>query len=92
MTNGPLMVGLSVYEGFETYDGTYIYNTTSLTTTFLGRHAIKLIGWYTHPTLGLYWICQNQWGTTWGQNGFLMIQSGLIGLDSMGVGCLPDLQ
>jgi C1A family cysteine protease len=72
MTNGPLTVGLSVYDNFMYYDGTYIYNTTS-DTPLDGLHAIKLIGWKTDATLGLTWIAQNQWGTSWGDSGILYI-------------------
>ena len=74
MTNGPMMVGMTVYEDFMNYkSGVYKYTTGSP----VGGHAIKLIGWgHEEETGELYWICQNQWGTTWGDNGFVNIKAG----------------
>ena len=54
MANGPMMVGLSVYNDFFSYS-TGIYSHVS--GAYAGGHAIKLIGWGTTPSL--YWICQN---------------------------------
>lgn len=51
-----MMVGLSIYEDFMNYmTGIYQYTTGA----FEGLHAIKLLGWGTDATYGLYWICQN---------------------------------
>ena len=56
MTNGPMMVGLSVYEDFYSYkSGVYHYTTGA----YSGGHAMKLIGWGTDSDGSLYWICQN---------------------------------
>ena len=55
MTNGPMQVGLTVYEDFMNYKaGIYHYTTGAVA----GGHAIKLVGWGTDETDGsLYWIC-----------------------------------
>jgi cathepsin B len=54
MNNGPVMVGLSVYEDFLSYESG-IYHFTS--GTIVGGHAMKMIGWGTDPEDGtLYWI------------------------------------
>ncbi|CDW75739.1 cathepsin b [Stylonychia lemnae] len=89
MTNGPLMVGLTVYEDFPNYkEGVYEYITGSA----VGGHAIKLIGWGTDENGTVHWICQNQWGADWGENGYVRIKSGQLGLDSMVMGCTPDIE
>lgn len=53
MKNGPMMVGLSVYEDFYNYhSGVYEYTTGALE----GGHAMKLIGWGEDTDGSLYWI------------------------------------
>jgi len=56
--NGPMMVGLMIYEDFYNYkEGIYEYTTGKL----MGGHAIRALGWG-HDKYGhLYWILQNQW-------------------------------
>jgi cathepsin B len=54
MNNGPMVVGLSVYEDFYSYEsGVYHYTTGE----FAGGHAMKLIGWGTDTDGSLFWIC-----------------------------------
>ena len=73
MTNGPMQVGLTIYEDFIHYKtGIYKHETGEV----LGRHAIKILGWGTDDTEGLYWIVQNQWGVEWGMNGYMNIKAG----------------
>jgi len=73
-TNGPMQVGFMVYDDFYTYK-TGIYETTP-SSIILGGHAVKLLGWNYDANGRLYWICQNQWGTTWGDKGFFNIYAG----------------
>ena len=88
-TNGPMMVGLSVYEDFTSYkNGTYKHVAGEM----VGGHAIKLIGWgHDEKDGSLFWVCQNQWSEKWGMNGFINVKAGEIGLDSMAVACDPDI-
>ena len=88
MTNGPLSVGFVVYDDFTDYQ-TGIYEQNS--TTVAGGHAVTLIGWNEDGNSRLYWICQNQWGNTWGESGYFNIYAGQCGLDAIAVGCEPDL-
>ena len=90
MTNGPLQVGLTVYEDFTSYkSGVYSHVTGGI----VGGHAIRMIGWGHDEEEGaLYWMCQNQWGADWGEAGIINIKAGQIGLDSMALGCEPDLE
>lgn len=89
-TNGPMMVGLVVYEDFYSYkSGVYHYTAGEI----VGGHAMKLIGWGTDATDGsLYWICQNQWSEAWGEKGFINIKAGEIGIDAMAISCNPDIE
>ena len=56
MTNGPMQIGLTIYSDFYSY-GSGVYEQT--TSTYEGRHAIKLLGWDVDGNGELYWICQN---------------------------------
>jgi cathepsin B len=53
MKNGPMMVGLTVFEDFLNYDsGIYEYTTGGI----VGGHAMKLVGWGTDDKNHLFWI------------------------------------
>jgi cathepsin B len=66
-TNGPVEAGFTVYQDFMGYTS--------------GGHAVKMIGWGVSGSTN-YWICQNQWGTSWGMKGFFWIKFGQVGIDS----------
>lgn len=88
--NGPVQVGFIVYDDFYYYKGGDPYQVTE-SSVMLGGHAVKLIGWDYDANGRLYWICQNQWATTWGKSGFFEIYANQCGLDSMGSACEPDI-
>lgn len=52
---------------------------------------MKLIGFGVDKDEGDYWILQNQWTTEWGENGFVKIKFGEIGIDSVALSCMPDI-
>jgi len=78
-TNGPIETYFMVYEDFYYYtSGIY----TPTTTQEVGYHAVKVIGW--GVTNGVnYWLVQNSWGTSWGINGFFMIEAGTCEFDTL---------
>ena len=88
MTNGPMMVGFTVYDDFMSYSSG-IYEPT--VTSVAGGHAVKIIGWDHDGSNRLFWICQNQWSSLWGDQGYFKIYAGKAGLDSAGFACIPDL-
>ena len=57
----------------------------------VGGHAVKLIGWDHDSNGRLYWICQNQWGTSWGESGYFRIFAGQVGIDAIAFGCTPKI-
>lgn len=86
--NGPMLMGLSIYEDFMNYEsGIYKYTTGSN----IGGHAMKLVGYGEDPVEGLYWELQNQWTDEFGENGFIKIKHGEIGIDAVAVSCMPDM-
>lgn len=87
-TNGPMMVGLLIYEDFMNYEsGVYKHVAGDQ----IGGHAMKLIGYGHDEVEGLYWELQNQWTDDWGEAGFIRVKAGEIGIDSVALACMPDL-
>jgi cathepsin B len=68
-TNGPVESAFTVYADFPTYkSGVYSHKTGAE----LGGHAIKIVGYGTDQGVD-YWLVQNSWTTTWGDDGFFKI-------------------
>lgn len=72
MTNGPMIVAMDVYTDFDNYMSG-IYEVTPGADNE-GGHAIKLVGWGTDASVGLYWICENSWTDQWGIHGYFYIK------------------
>ena len=52
MKNGPMLMGLSIYEDFMNYEsGIYKYTYGQE----IGGHAMKVVGYGEDPEEGLYW-------------------------------------
>jgi len=88
-SNGPVEACFSVYSDFVTYkSGVYQYTTGDL----LGGHCIKIIGWGVENGTP-YWLCNNSWTTTWGDNGQFKILRGQdeCGIEDDVVAGLPQL-
>jgi hypothetical protein len=83
MSHGPVQVAFDVYLDFVTYEEGIYQKSNAPGNTYLGGHAVMLLGWgYLNGIY--YWICQNSWGTDWGENGFFKIAfTNVIGEDSV---------
>jgi cathepsin B len=69
---GSVEGAFDVYEDFMTYkSGIYKHVEGS----FLGGHAIKIIGWGVEDGVK-FWICVNSWNEDWGENGLFRILKG----------------
>jgi cathepsin B len=88
-TNGPMQVAFVSYSDFYYYSSG-IYSVTP-SATVAGGHAVKLVGWNYDSNLRLYWICQNEWGPSWGESGFFRIYAGECAIDSLASACDPDI-
>jgi len=78
MKNGPVEAAFDVYEDFLTYkSGVYTHTTGS----FLGGHAVKILGWGVDGSTP-YWIIANSWNANWGNQGFFWM---LRGQDECGI-------
>jgi C1A family cysteine protease len=40
-----------------------------------GGHAVSMVGWGSEAGVD-YWICENQWGSSWGEQGYFRIRRG----------------
>ncbi len=71
--NGSVVGTFSVYEDFANYkSGVYQHVTGS----YLGGHAIKIIGWGVTSDGVKYWLIANSWNETWGENGYFRLLRG----------------
>lgn len=71
--HGPVEACFTVYEDFMRYkSGIYVHKTGSQ----LGGHCVILLGWGVEDGME-YWIAQNSWGTSWGDEGYFKIQKGV---------------
>jgi len=77
MANGPVISMLDVYDSFFDFfanNPTGVYDDCS--GNYDGGHAVVLVGWGTDDG-GLYWLLQNQWDTSWGDNGFFRMRANI---------------
>jgi cysteine peptidase B len=67
---GPISIGVDA-ETWQTYGGGVMTNCygTSL------DHAVLIVG-YDLSASPAYWIVKNQWGTSWGESGYIRLQYG----------------
>lgn len=72
MAKGPIQTGFQVYEDFTNYRGGIYVRRSSQR---IGGHMVKIVGWGTYTDF-YYWIVQNSYGSSWGENGFFRIKMG----------------
>ena len=85
---GPVTAIFTVCQDFMSYEsGIY----THVGGKKIGYHAIKIIGYGRTEDGTEYYICQNSWGETWGENGFFRIKrdEGGMGLGAFSGVYLP---
>ncbi|CAH8429111.1 unnamed protein product [Schistosoma haematobium] len=90
LLNGPVEGGFYVYEDFLHYkSGVYKHITGS----YLGGHAIRILGWGIEHNHIPYWLCANSWNDQWGDHGYFKILRGKneCGIESIISAGLPKL-
>ena len=87
--NGSVEGSFNVYADFEDYkSGIYQHVTGS----YLGGHAIKIIGWGVENKVK-YWLIANSWNERWGEQGYFRMLRGEneCGIESSAVAGMPKL-
>jgi cathepsin B len=79
-SKGPVETYFMVYEDFYYYK-TGVYSPT--TSSQVGYHAVKVIGFGIDAKAGNYWLVQNSWGTSWGESGYFRIKAGTCEFDTL---------
>lgn len=67
---GPLMVGIYADSGFTSYSAG-IYSGCPANASLYINHAVSLIGYDSSNN----WIIKNEWGTGWGESGFMRVSN-----------------
>ncbi|RZB39477.1 Peptidase C1 domain containing protein, partial [Asbolus verrucosus] len=90
MNNGPVQVGMKVYEDFKLYKSGIYFHTRG---GYSGGHSVKLIGWGVENGIN-YWLGVNSWGPKWGMNGIFKILRGVdeSNIETFVLTGLPDLR
>ncbi|OMJ94275.1 hypothetical protein SteCoe_2617 [Stentor coeruleus] len=80
MTDGPVASSMTVYQDFSSYtSGIYTYVRGGV----VGAQSVKMFGWGTNGSVN-YWVCSNSWGTSWGMQGYFLIQFGQCKIEQLG--------
>ena len=69
LENGPVCVGMDVYQCFFSYTGGVYEHVSNI---LLGGHAVIIVGWEDENQC---WIVKNSWGN-WGEGGYFRIKWG----------------
>lgn len=84
--NGPVTCTYELFEDFLSYKGgIYRYHSGSYT----GDKFAIILGYGSEDGIN-YWICQNSWGSDWGESGYFRIEMGTCYIDSDCFGAVPD--
>lgn len=75
MKNGPVVASIKVYRDFLLYQKG-IYKPMDDVPRFKGRHQVKVIGWGKDQKKREFWIIENSWGSTWGEEGYARVYMG----------------
>jgi len=93
LNHGPLVLPLQVMDSFLVYkDGVYSEGEDSKPVFSRNgkviKHAVVVLGWGKAMGSG-YWIVQNSWDTTWGEEGYARVAMGSILQEGYAVAATP---
>jgi len=92
VANQPVAVGIYASPAFKSYDRGIFNGPCEVNEINDLNHAVTVVGYGTDSDTGLnYWLLKNQWGTSWGEGGYMRMQKdvgdpkGLCGIAMMPV-------
>jgi hypothetical protein len=86
MTDGPVIIGLKIYQSFVDFFEkpnnskkvfTEKLRRSVIRDKVLGGHSVTIIGWGTDEEGTDYWLIRNSWGKDWADEGFCKIERGI---------------
>uniref|UniRef100_A0A5S6R395 Dipeptidyl peptidase 1 n=1 Tax=Trichuris muris TaxID=70415 RepID=A0A5S6R395_TRIMR len=101
VNNGPIAVGIEVYDDFVHYKGGIYYHTKLRNAVNwprkwdpyeLTNHAVVVVGYgVDEQSKTDYWIVKNSWSTNWGEDGYFRIRRGVdeCGIESLAFEATP---
>jgi len=87
MANGPVYAEFDLYDDFEGYhSGVYFRMSSKI----IGTKAVKIFGWGSENA-NYYWICANNKGYRWGEEGYFRISISEVNIAAKAYFCNPQL-
>ena len=74
MNNGPVITASQIYLDLLTYKSG-VYSYIDGTKKFRGLQQWKIVGWDQDSNGDTYWLAENTWGETWGEDGLMRIKA-----------------
>eukprot|EP00727_Mastigamoeba_balamuthi_P000235 m51a1_g10208 putative cathepsin b (610) ;mRNA; f:78032-80756 len=74
LEQGPVEAAIVVFDDLLYYKSG-VYDVTP-GSSFVGNHAVKVVGWGTTEAGTPFWTCVNSWGTSWGDSGVFRVRRG----------------
>jgi hypothetical protein len=77
LQDGPIAVAIYAGNDFQQYKpGSGLYSSNSCN--FRPNHAVVIVGYGVDSATGKkFWKVRNSWGTTWGNNGYILMERGV---------------
>lgn len=72
---GPASICITA-DNFQFYTGGIMNDITCSSGLYSMDHCLQLVGYGTGTTGQMYWILKNQWGTAWGEDGYMRLGMG----------------
>jgi len=57
-----------------------------------GSLEVRMLGYGISEDGIEYWICANNWGASWGEDGFFRIKIGECNIDQTVIACTPQIE
>lgn len=100
--NGPIVISIEPDVGFMSYKSgiydpkaaTWLLNKVASKPEWTKvDHSVVLVGWGVENK-EKYWLLQNSWGASWGENGYIRVKRGedQIGVESIGEAAIVRLE